>query len=66
MMDWTQINWSLLLPLVVLQLALMAAALIALARAQETNGPKWMWALIIIFVNILGPVIFFVWGRRNE
>ncbi|WP_268238677.1 PLDc N-terminal domain-containing protein [Lentibacillus kapialis] len=32
----------------------------------KTNGPKWMWALIIIFINIIGPIIYFIFGRRND
>jgi hypothetical protein len=53
----------LLIPLIILQLILMIAALIDLARREQTRGPKWAWVLIILFVNIIGPLIYFVAGR---
>lgn len=55
----------LLLPVLLIQLGLMIFALVDLVRASVTNGPKWMWAIIIIVVNIIGPILYFVIGRRN-
>ncbi|TFB13890.1 transcriptional regulator [Filobacillus milosensis] len=54
----------LLLPVLILQLLLLVIAIVDLIRIEETNGPKWMWALIIIFLNIIGPIIYFIIGRR--
>lgn len=59
------INWGILLPILIIQLILMVVAVIDLIRIDKTNGPKWLWALIILFVNIVGPVLYFVIGRRN-
>ena len=59
------VNWSLVAPLIVLQVILMIAALVSCMRQEETNGPKWMWVLIILFVNLLGPILYFVIGRKN-
>ncbi|WP_422124191.1 PLDc N-terminal domain-containing protein [Planococcus sp. X10-3] len=56
----------LLLPVLVIQLALMIFALVDLVRNQYINGPKWMWAIIIVVVNIIGPILYFVIGRRND
>ncbi|MDV2581866.1 PLD nuclease N-terminal domain-containing protein [Alkalibacillus haloalkaliphilus] len=61
-MDATLIQ--LLIPLGVLQLVLIIIALIDLRKIDETNGPKWMWVLIIIFFNFIGPVLYFIIGRR--
>lgn len=55
----------LILPLIVLQLILMISALVVCVRSEATNGPKWVWALIIIFGNLLGSIIFFIFGRKN-
>ena len=55
-----------LLPILVIQVILLTVALIDLAKKPATRGPKWMWALIIIFLNIIGPVIYFVAGRKEE
>lgn len=56
----------LLIPIILIQLALMAAALIDLIRRQQTRGPKWMWVLIILFLNFIGPIIYFVVGREEN
>ncbi|RIW35122.1 PLDc_N domain-containing protein [Bacillus salacetis] len=60
------INWGLVAPLIVIQLILMVTALVDLIRIKDTNGPKWMWVLIIIFINVIGPIIYFVAGRRQN
>ncbi|MFC5711794.1 PLD nuclease N-terminal domain-containing protein [Thalassorhabdus alkalitolerans] len=43
----------------------MITALADCLKRDKTNGPKWMWILIIIFVNILGPILYFVIGRKD-
>ena len=53
----------LIVPLIVLQLALMIIALTDLIRRDKTRGPKWMWAIIVIFGELLGPVLYFIIGR---
>jgi len=64
--DFSSIPWELILPIIVIQLILLAIAIIDLIRTPSTNGPKWLWALIIVFINIIGPVLYFIVGRRNE
>ena len=54
-----------LIPLILLQLALMAFALVDLARRERTRGPKWMWAIIIVLGELLGPVIYLLLGREE-
>jgi hypothetical protein len=54
-----------LIPIALLQLALIVVALIDLARRERTRGPKWLWALIIVFINLIGPIIYFVVGREE-
>ncbi|MFJ8065804.1 PLDc N-terminal domain-containing protein [Psychrobacillus sp. NPDC096426] len=65
-MDLESIPWMLILPLVVIQLILILVAIIDLIRVNNTNGPKWLWALIIVLGNLIGPIIYFIVGRRNE
>ncbi|MCT4783037.1 MULTISPECIES: PLD nuclease N-terminal domain-containing protein [Exiguobacterium] len=55
-----------LLPLLILQVILLTFALIDLFKRNETNGPKWVWLLVILFINILGPIIYFLWGRTKR
>jgi hypothetical protein len=55
----------LLIPLFLLQIALLAIALVDLIRRERTNGPKWAWALVIILINIFGPIIYLLFGRED-
>jgi hypothetical protein len=54
-----------LIPIIVLQLVLLAVALLDLVRRERTRGPKWAWVLIIVFVNIIGPILYLVMGREE-
>jgi len=63
---FSQVNWSIIAPLLVIQFILVVVALIDWIRIKETNGPKWLWLLIILFISTLGPVLYFVIGRKNE
>lgn len=57
----------LFLPLTVIQLALMIAALVDLAKREKvTGGNKVVWALVIIFISIIGPIVYFVAGRKED
>ncbi|RNF40300.1 PLD nuclease N-terminal domain-containing protein [Planococcus salinus] len=55
----------LLLPVILIQLGLMIFTLVDLMRNPKPNGPKWMWGLVIVLVNIIGPILYLVIGRRN-
>jgi DMSO reductase anchor subunit len=56
----------LIIPLVLIQLGLMVFALLDLRKRDKTRGPKWMWALIIIFGELVGPIVYFIIGRIDE
>ena len=56
----------LIIPLFVIQLGLMIAALVDLIKREKTRGPKWMWVLIVLFVKMIGPIVYFVVGREDE
>jgi hypothetical protein len=56
----------LLIPLFLIQLGLMIAALVDVLKREKTKGPKWMWILIVVFVNMIGPIVYFVVGREEE
>ena len=60
------INWGLIAPVIIIQIILMIIALMDVIRIQATNGPKWLWVLIILFLNIIGPVVYFIFGRRHK
>ena len=56
----------LLIPIALLQLGLMIYALVDLIRRQRSKGPKWMWALIILLINFIGPVVYLLAGREED
>lgn len=53
----------LLIPVIILELGLMVAALVDLVKREKTKGPKWVWILVIVFVNLFGPIVYFQVGR---
>jgi hypothetical protein len=60
------INWALIAPIFVIQAILLIIALIDLIKVEKTFGPKWVWGLVIVLINIIGPILYFVIGRRNH
>ncbi|MDW0118276.1 PLD nuclease N-terminal domain-containing protein [Sporosarcina thermotolerans] len=66
MAELANIPWNLILPILVLQLILMAVALIDVIRRKQTNGPFIMWIFIILLGNLLGSILYFIIGRRQE
>ena len=55
----------LLIPIILIQLGLVVAALIDLVKRPATRGPKWLWVIIILFINFIGPIIYFLVGREE-
>jgi hypothetical protein len=65
--EWIQANLALVLPLIFLQLVLIIAALVDLSRREKVRwGNKWIWVLVILFINTIGPIIYFLIGREDE
>ncbi|MDQ1145435.1 hypothetical protein QE429_002262 [Bacillus sp. SORGH_AS 510] len=65
-MDSIVSNLPIIAPILIIQLILIVVAIIDLVRIEKTNGPKWLWVIIILFINIIGPILYFVIGRRNN
>ncbi|MGH2512810.1 MAG: PLD nuclease N-terminal domain-containing protein [Candidatus Limnocylindrales bacterium] len=58
---------ALLAPVVVIQLGLLLAALLDLSREERRvrGANKMVWAIVIVFVNLVGPILYFVAGRED-
>jgi hypothetical protein len=54
-----------LVPIILLELVLLVVALRDLIRRERTKGPKWAWALVVVVVNILGPIAYLLFGREE-
>ena len=56
-----------LIPAFVLQLALMITALVHILRHDRyKNGNRVMWIIIVVLINIIGPILYFTLGRSDE
>lgn len=56
-----------ILPFVVIQIILMIIALIDWNKNKESlESMKLVWLIVIIFLNIFGPIIYFLFARRNN
>ena len=54
--------------LVVVELVLLVSALVSLVRrpAEALNGPRWLWVVVIVFINTIGPIVYFLFGRKPQ
>ncbi len=57
----------LIIPIVLIQVGLMIWALYDLTRPDRRvkGDNKIVWALIVIFVNLIGPILYFLVGREE-
>jgi len=56
-----------LIPLFVIQLGLMIAALVHIFKhTTYKSGNRVLWVIISICVNILGPILYFVIGKGDD
>lgn len=57
----------LFIPYIIAQYALAIAALIHVLRHPHYRfGNKIMWALVVLFIQIIGPVAYFAFGKGEE
>jgi hypothetical protein len=56
-----------LIPLIVLQVVLLVVGLYDLTRPERRvkGGSKWVWAVVIVFGQILGSLVYFLFGREE-
>jgi len=53
-----------LLPVIIIQLALMVYALVDVARRERVRySSKLLWVVVIVLINIIGPIVYLAWGR---
>ena len=52
--------------LFLVEITLMVTALVSLVRtpAEHLRAPKWVWALVVVFVNMIGPIVYFALARK--
>ncbi len=56
-----------LIPILIVELALAVTALIHVLRHPRYRfGNKVIWVLVVLFIQIIGPVVYFAIGRGEE
>ena len=57
----------LLIPLAVIQLALMVIALIDLFKRENMkSNTRLIWVFVIVLINTIGPIIYLFAGRKDK
>jgi hypothetical protein len=58
---------GLIIPILILQFTLLGFGLYDLTRPDRRvrGDNKLIWALVIIFVSLFGPLIYFMIGRED-
>lgn len=66
-MEELQRYLPLIAPLLIIELVLLVIALVDLIRRQDVRYlPKWGWALIILFISMIGPIAYLILGREES
>lgn len=56
-----------LIPVFVIELALAITALVHVIRHPHYKfGNRPVWVIIVLFVQIIGPVVYFIFGKGEE
>jgi hypothetical protein len=56
-----------LIPILIIEAALAITALVHVLRHPNYRfGNKVIWIIVVLFVQIIGPVVYFVFGRGEE
>ena len=60
-------NLALLLPIIILEFILAITALIHVIKHPNYRfGNKAIWIIVVLFIQILGPIFYFIFGRGEE
>ncbi len=56
-----------LIPLALLQLALMLTALVHVLKHNKYRfGNRVLWIILVVFLEFIGPILYFTVGRGEE
>ena len=55
------------IPILVLEIILIVVSLVDLSKRNKVQfNNKVVWVIIIVFLNLIGPILYLVWGRNVE
>lgn len=56
-----------ILPLFIIDVILAIISLIHVWKHQQYRfGNKWIWTIVVAFVQLFGPIIYFAFGRGED
>jgi len=61
--EWSLV-WPIVFPFVLVALLLIVIALIDLVRNRHKRENVILWAIVILFCNTIGPILYFTIGRK--
>ncbi|MCM3537358.1 PLD nuclease N-terminal domain-containing protein [Priestia endophytica] len=64
--DLKDIDFMAILPIILVGTILVLIAFIDLYRYRKTREHIRIWVMIILFVNTLGPILYFAIGRKDR
>ncbi|WP_099222015.1 PLD nuclease N-terminal domain-containing protein [Listeria costaricensis] len=64
-MEVLGVNILVVLPLLILYFILLITALVDLVRHWSDRRQPILWLVVILFINILGPILYFILGRKE-
>lgn len=60
-------NIPFLIPIIIIEIVLMVSAVVHIIKHDKFRfGNKVIWILISVFIQIIGPIIYFTIGRGDE
>ena len=57
---------KLLAPVIIIEVVLVGFCLYRLTQDRVKFLPKWAWALVIIFIQLIGGISFLLIGRERD
>lgn len=59
--------WPFLLPVIVIQVILAVIALVDLLRHKTYRfGNQFFWIIVVLFIQLIGPILYFTIGKRDS
>lgn len=62
---FSEVNLALIAPLIIIQFVLMIIAVIDFIKARDDEGLHIAWLFAILFLSLVGPIAYFIFGRRK-
>jgi hypothetical protein len=55
------------IPILIIEIILIVISLVDLSKRKKVQfDNKIIWVIIIVFLNLIGPILYLAWGRHAE